>query len=126
MLQADKELHGALFAALGAALTAAPDSVPVRALALLAEAQLMVGDKLGGAAPKLPDQVARYALSMHGVVSDAAKARAGAAGAAIHGQVAEAAARAAGARWALHATMRPDCPMHSPCNRLPSPVPCPI
>ncbi len=96
--QADKELHAALFSALGGALTAAPDSVPVQALALLAEAQLMVADKLGGAAPKLPDQVARYALSMHGVAIDAAKARAGAAGAALRADLAEAAARAVGAR----------------------------
>ena len=48
----DKETFGALFSALGARLAAAPDSVPVQQLALLAEAQVMAGDKA-----KLPDQV---------------------------------------------------------------------
>lgn len=43
-------------------------------------------------------QVARYALSMHGVVSDAAKVKAGSAGATFKAAVAEATARATGAR----------------------------
>jgi hypothetical protein len=48
----DKEVFGALFSALGASLAAAPDSVPVQQLAMLAEAQVMAGDKA-----KLPEQV---------------------------------------------------------------------
>ena len=47
------------------------------------EAQLLVADKLGGGAPKLPEQVAAYALAMRGVVADADKIKAGPAGAAF-------------------------------------------
>jgi hypothetical protein len=57
LLQADKDLYASLFSAVGAALTAAPDCVPVPLLACLAEAQLLVNDKMGGQAPKLPEQV---------------------------------------------------------------------
>jgi hypothetical protein len=59
LLQADKDLYASLFSAVGAALTAAPDCVPVPVLACLAEAQLLVNDKMGGQAPKLPVQVSR-------------------------------------------------------------------
>lgn len=48
----DKDVFTALFGALGASLAAAPDSVPVQQLALLAEAQVMAADKA-----KLPEQV---------------------------------------------------------------------
>jgi hypothetical protein len=50
----DKDTFAALFSALGSQLASAPDSVPVQQLALLAEAQVMAGDKA-----KLPDQVRR-------------------------------------------------------------------
>lgn len=59
LLQADKNLYASLFNAVGAALSAAPDCVPVPLLACLAEAQLLVADKMGGQAPKLPEQVTR-------------------------------------------------------------------
>jgi hypothetical protein len=45
-------VFGALFSALASKLAAAPDAVGVESLALLAEAQIMAGDKA-----KLPDQV---------------------------------------------------------------------
>lgn len=48
----DKDTFGALFSSLASRLSSAPDSVPVQQLALLAEAQVMAGDKA-----KLPDQV---------------------------------------------------------------------
>jgi hypothetical protein len=57
--QADKDLYASLFNAVGAAVTSAPDCVPVPLLACLAEAQLLVADKLGAQAPKLPEQVSR-------------------------------------------------------------------
>lgn len=44
-------------------------------------------------------QVLNYALSMHGVVGDAAKLKSGSAGAAFRAEVAQATARATGARW---------------------------
>lgn len=50
-------MYAGLFKELGAALSAAPDSVSVPLLGYLAEAQLLVADKLGGQAPKLPEQV---------------------------------------------------------------------
>lgn len=56
-LQADKDLYSSLFNAIGAAVTSAPDCVPVPLLGCLAEAQLLVADKLGAQAPKLPAQV---------------------------------------------------------------------
>lgn len=56
-LQADKDLYAGLFKELGASLSTAPDAVSVPLLGYLAEAQLMVSDKLGAQAPKLPDQV---------------------------------------------------------------------
>uniref|UniRef100_A0A383WKK8 RAP domain-containing protein n=1 Tax=Tetradesmus obliquus TaxID=3088 RepID=A0A383WKK8_TETOB len=97
--QADKDLYSSLFNAIGAAVTSAPDCVPVPLLGCLAEAQLLVADKLGAQAPKLPAQVLNYALSMHGVVGDAAKLKSGSAGAAFRAEVAEATARATGARY---------------------------
>lgn len=50
-------------------------------------------------APAPAIQVARYALAMHGVASEAAKERAGAAGRDFRAEVATAAARAMGARY---------------------------
>jgi hypothetical protein len=44
-------------------------------------------------------QVLNYALSMHGVVGDATKLKAGSTGAAFRAEVAEATARAIGARY---------------------------
>lgn len=64
----DKDVFGALFSALGAQLAAAPDSLPVQQLALLAEAQVMVGDKLGAQAPKLPEQVSNWNRAMSGML----------------------------------------------------------
>ncbi|KAF8059097.1 hypothetical protein HT031_005269 [Scenedesmus sp. PABB004] len=96
---ADKDLYAGLFTALGGALSSAPDSVSVPLLAQLAEAQLLVADKLGAQAPKLPEQVLNYCLAMHGVVGDAAKIKAGSAGAAFRAAVAAATARAGGARY---------------------------
>lgn len=46
-------------------------------------------------------QVLNYALRMHSVVGDAAKVKAGSAGAAFRAEVAEATARAAGARCGI-------------------------
>jgi hypothetical protein len=96
---ADKDLYAGLFKELGASLSTAPDSVSVPLLGYLAEAQLLVSESLGAQAPKLPDQVTRYALAMHGVVTESAKVKAGAAGAAFKAAVAEATARATGARY---------------------------
>lgn len=90
----DKDVFGALFSALASKLAAAPDAVGVESLALLAEAQVMAGDKA-----KLPDQVANYALAMHSLSAEAAKERAGAAGREFRAAVATATARAMGARY---------------------------
>lgn len=95
---ADKALFSALFSSLSATISAAPDSLSVEALACLAEAALILAGK-GAGAPALPDQVLCYAKSMHGVVADAAKARAGEAGASFRAGVAAATARALGARY---------------------------
>eukprot|EP00879_Flechtneria_rotunda_P001647 GHRR01001807.1.p1 GENE.GHRR01001807.1~~GHRR01001807.1.p1 ORF type:complete len:551 (+),score=256.25 GHRR01001807.1:137-1789(+) len=97
--QGDKDLYSSLFGVLGSAIAAAPDSASIPLLAKLAEAQMLVADKLGGQAPKLPEQVQRYAWSMHGIVTGAANKKANASSAAFKSEVAEATARATGARY---------------------------
>lgn len=62
MLQADKELYSGLFSALGTVITTAPDSLSVPTLGALAEAQLLVADKLGTGAPALPEQVGKQSF----------------------------------------------------------------
>lgn len=55
--QFDKETLSALFASIGKAVAAAPDAVPIKVLGALCEAQALTLDRMGGQAPRLPDQV---------------------------------------------------------------------
>ena len=98
LLGADAAALAPPLAAAGAAVAAAPDCVPVQALAALCEAQTLALDRLGSNAPKLPEQVYAYAQGMYALASDARAARRPAAEAAFHAAVGAAAARAAGAR----------------------------
>lgn len=95
----DKDALAALLAAAGGAISAAPDSVSVQALATLCEAQTLILDRLGAQAPKLPDQVYAYTQGMYTLVADAAKTRRTASAAAFREAVGSAAVRAAGARY---------------------------
>lgn len=52
-----KDLLTGLFNAAATAIAAAPDSVSIPYLGRLCEAQTIVLDRMGGNAPKLPDQV---------------------------------------------------------------------